>query len=176
MTHSIKQARYSGVKDGNTWRNQAHTLAQADSHDETRDIPVGLGTFSSTVLRIWAGPTHTQVQITLIIMPQFHHRISYLKVDSHCFFKSCVSSLMSNHWKSSVTIHRLWPQLTLIPTENLLEVQYSSKNYVAALSVILEWGAQDQAISKRCPLPLWTICTSFFPHHCPSSQIFLKKT
>ncbi len=124
-----------------------HTLTQTDSHDETRDIPVDLGTFLSTVLRIWAGPTHTPVQITLIILPQFHHHISYFKVDSHSF-KSCVSSLLSNHCQSSVNDSQ---------TKNVLEVQYSSKNYAA----------------KRCPLPL---CTSFSPHFCPSSPIFYKKT
>jgi hypothetical protein len=100
MIYSIKQVRYSGVNDGNTWRNQ-QTLTQADSPDEIRDIPVDLGTFLSTVLRIWAGPTHTPVQITLIILSQFHHHISYFKVDSHSF-KSCVSSLLSNHCQSSV--------------------------------------------------------------------------
>ena len=58
MTYSMKQVRYSGVKDGNTSHNQGYTLTQADSHDETQDIPVYLGPFLSTVLRIcvWTNP------------------------------------------------------------------------------------------------------------------------
>jgi len=127
-----------------------HTLTQVDSDDETRDIPDYWRTFLSTVLRIWARPTHTQVQITLIILPQFHHHISYFQVDSHCFFKSCVSSVLSNHWRSSGTRladcdhNSRWYE-----TENLLEVQYSSTNYAATLS--LEWGCSGASVMCRLP-------------------------
>ena len=42
VTNSIKQVRYSGLKDENNSHNQAYTLTQAGSHDETKDTPVHL--------------------------------------------------------------------------------------------------------------------------------------
>ena len=141
-----------------------HTLTQVDSDDETRDIPDYWRTFLSTVLRIWARSTHTQVQITLIILPQFHHHISYFQVDSHCFFKSCVSSVLSNHWRSSGTRladcdhNSRWYE-----TENLLEVQYSSTNYAATLS--LEWGCSGASVMSATSLYIFLPSfLSIFPY------------
>ena len=42
-----------------------------------------------------------------VLFFQFQGRLTLL-------LRSFVSSLLTNHWQSSVKIHRLWPQLTLI--------------------------------------------------------------
>jgi hypothetical protein len=81
MKYSMKQVRYSGVQDGHTSHNQAHTLTQADSQDETQGIPVGTILFDCLVNMSMDQPT---LRYRLPDhLSQFHQHISYVKVNSH---------------------------------------------------------------------------------------------
>jgi hypothetical protein len=64
MTYSMKQVKYSGVKDGNTSHDQAHTRTQADSEDETQGSHFIWDHSCRLSCEYEHGPTHAQVQIT----------------------------------------------------------------------------------------------------------------
>ena len=93
-----------------------------------------------------------------VLLFQFQGRLTLL-------LKSFVSSLFTNHWQSSVTIHRLWPQLTLIQNWKIIP----SVNIYQRSMQQLSWscwrgGAQTQALSERWRLPPYK---SLFPQHFP---------
>ena len=93
-----------------------------------------------------------------VLLFQFQGRLTLL-------LKSFVSSLFTNHRQSSVTIHRLWPQLTLIQNWKIIP----SVNIYQRSMQQLSWscwrgGAHTQALSERWRLPPYK---SLFPQHFP---------
>ena len=68
------------------------------------------------------GPTHAQVQTTwLSVSISSSYFIFQGKLT--LLLTSFVSSLLTNHCQSSVTIHRLWPQLIRIKTKIYYDIQ-----------------------------------------------------
>jgi len=118
VTYSIKQVRYSGVNDGNT------PIKHTPSHEQIRMTRLKTSELiwdhSCRLSSVYVhGPTTAQVEITW----------SFVSISSSYFIfqgkltillKSFVSGLLTNPCLNSITIHRLWPQLTLIHNWNFI--------------------------------------------------------
>ena len=109
--------RYSGVNEGNT--SIKHTPSQRQIHTMRLKTSQFIWDHSCRLSCAYAhGPTHAQVQITWSSVSISSSSISSFQGKRTLLPKSFVSGLLTNPWQNYVTIHRLWPQLTLIDNWN----------------------------------------------------------
>jgi len=117
VTYNIKQVRYSGVNDGNT--SIKHTPSHKQIHTMRLKTSQFIWDHSCRLSFAYAhGPTHAQVQITWSSVSISSSSISSFQGKHTLLPKSFVSGLLTNPRQNYVTIHRLWPQLTLIDNWN----------------------------------------------------------